>query len=404
VRLRPVFPLLSRSDVEDWLNRIVCEERSFSDYLQNSQFQAMHLRNLTLQQALLIQQEMRVKGGEALVPRHLMRLQPEESYTLLLLGTHRQYQEVIESLKRAPFHLPNIAEEMEVSLLRCSSPPPPLTVGPIRLDFSRGMYYMGVLNVTPDSFYDGGKYVEVEKAVERAEQMIEEGAHIIDIGGESTRPGADPVPAEIEMERVLPVIERLRRHTDHPISIDTYKARVAEAAVRAGANMVNDISGLTLDEAMLSTISSLKVPYVLNHIIKTPKTMMDDASYTDVLVNIYDFFEQQIQRLLQAGVREEDIVIDPGIGFGKSVYHILTLLHYLAYYRVFGRPILVGVSRKSFIGTIYGDYDEDRLVGSVAATVVARAHGAHIARTHDVKATRLAMRVAELLLRGKWKV
>lgn len=399
--MRPVFSLPSRGDVEEWLSRIACEEGSLSDYLQSSLFQAMHLRNLTLEQALLIQQEMRVKGGDALVPRHLMRLQSEEPYTLLLLGTHRQYQQVIESLKRAPFQLAKISEEMEASLLKCSSPPPPITVGSTRLDFSKGMYYMGILNVTPDSFYDGGRYVTVEKAVERAEQLIEEGADILDIGGESTRPGSKPVPAEVEMERVLPVIERLRRHTDHPISIDTYKARVADAAVRAGADMVNDISGSTLDEAMPDTLRSLNVPYVLNHIIGTPKTMMNDIQYTDVLVDIYDFFERQIQRLTQAGVREENIIIDPGIGFGKGLYHILTLLHYLRYYKVLGRPILVGVSRKSFIGTIYGDHNEDRLIGSVAATVLARAQGAHIARTHDVKATRLGMRVAEAILRGR---
>jgi dihydropteroate synthase len=259
---------------------------------------------------------------------------------------------------------------------------------------------MGIINVTPDSFYDGGKRLDPAEAVAHGMALVEAGADMIDIGGESTRPGARAVSAEEELKRVLPVIQELRRTVKVPISIDTYKAPVAQAALAEGADIVNDISALRFDPQMAVLVAAEKVPVVLMHMQGTPKTMQSEPHYEDVLREVQDFLAAQVRFAVEAGVRRENIIIDPGIGFGKTLDHNLTLLRDLPALAAMGQPLLVGASRKTFIGKILGVEADERLEGSLAAAIAAVFGGAHIIRVHDVKETRRAIRVANAIRFG----
>jgi dihydropteroate synthase len=254
---------------------------------------------------------------------------------------------------------------------------------------------MGVLNVTPDSFSDGGLHVDPDRAVAHALTMIEEGADFIDIGGESTRPGSDPVPAEEELRRVLPVIRELAKRTDAPLSIDTYKSEVAEAALDAGAVIVNDISAMTMDARMAEVVARRRASVVLMHMRGTPKTMQANPHYDDVVAEVKLFLRQQVEHAQRVGI--EQIIIDPGIGFGKTLEHNLTLMRELHAFNELGFPVLVGPSRKSFIGTILNLPVEKRLEGTAAAVAACVLRGAHIVRVHDVQAMKRVARVADAL-------
>ncbi len=244
---------------------------------------------------------------------------------------------------------------------------------------------MGILNVTPDSFFDGGKHHTMEGALDHALRMIEEGADIIDIGGESTRPYADPVPEEEELRRIVPVIEALRASSDILISVDTYKAGVADAALRAGADIINDISGLTYDDAMAQVVARNDAWVVIMHIKGTPRNMQVDPHYDDVVVEISEFLRLQMDHAVRAGVDPEKIIIDPGIGFGKRVEDNLRILKMLGEFKKLGRPVLIGTSMKSFIGKVAGLPIEERVEGTLASLAVALMNGADILRVHDVK-------------------
>jgi dihydropteroate synthase len=268
------------------------------------------------------------------------------------------------------------------------------------LAMGRRTVLMGIINVTPDSFYDGGRRLDAGTAVAEGISLVEAGANILDLGGESTRPGARPVSAQEELERVLPVIRGLRRATQVPISIDTYKARVAREALNEGADIINDISALRFDAEMAGLAAAEKVPVVLMHMQGTPRTMQTEPRYNDVLREVTVFLAERIQFAVEAGVAPEDIIVDPGIGFGKTVDHNLTLLRGLSVFASLGRPLLVGASRKAFLGKILGTEPDERLEGSLAAAVAAVIGGAHIVRVHDVKETYKAIRVADAIRAG----
>jgi len=263
------------------------------------------------------------------------------------------------------------------------------------LDMGRRTLLMGVLNVTPDSFSDGGKYIDAEAATAHGVELAREGADIIDIGGESTRPGARPVSAQEEKERVLPVIRGLRRALSIPLSIDTYKADVAQAALGEGADIVNDISALRFDPRMASLVAGEKVPVVLMHMQGTPQTMQQRPFYRDVLQEVKDFLLGRIRFALESGVSRDRIIIDPGLGFGKELEHNLALLGGLSALASLGCPLLVGPSRKAFIGKLLEAGPEDRLEGSLAAAVVAVLGGSNIIRMHDVREARRALRIVD---------
>jgi dihydropteroate synthase len=267
------------------------------------------------------------------------------------------------------------------------------------VDLSCRAQVMGILNVTPDSFSDGGCFDQVEKAMVHAREMIGQGALIIDIGGESTRPGAAEVLEAEEMQRTIPVIERLRREWDGLISIDTKKAGVAAAAIQAGANIVNDVSGLTADPEMISVCVKSDCGLVVMHMQGNPETMQTNPSYHEVVSEIRAFFEERLATLIAAGIERERICFDPGIGFGKTLEHNLTLLKHLDQLAPDGQPLLLGVSRKSFFAKLFdAELPSQRDAATAAATALARQQGVMLHRVHDVKGNLAALRVCEGVL------
>ena len=267
------------------------------------------------------------------------------------------------------------------------------------LDLSARSLIMGVLNVTPDSFSDGGEFFNTNKAIEQGQRMAAEGAHIIDVGGESTRPGAEAVSVDDELARVIPVVEKLRESTAAFISIDTSKAAVARAALNAGATIVNDVTGGRADPEMFALAAERKAALILMHMQGTPRTMQLAPRYDDVRREVANFFRQQYERALECGVDAIAIAFDPGIGFGKTVGHNLALLAHLERLRVHERPLVVGVSRKSSLGKMIGSNAmEDRLAPTIAFTALLRERGANVFRVHDVKENAAALRVTETLL------
>lgn len=258
---------------------------------------------------------------------------------------------------------------------------------------------MGVLNVTPDSFSDGGQWFDPGTAIGRGLALVEEGADLLDIGGESTRPGATPVEAEEELRRILPVIEGLRARSAVPISIDTMKARVAAAAMAAGADIINDISGLRHDPGMARVAAETKAGLVLMHLRGTPRTMQQQPEYTDVVADVRDRLTAAYHEAVDAGVHPEGLAFDPGIGFGKTLEHNLALLRALPEFQIHGRPVLLGVSRKSFLGRLLGQPDPlAREAPTTALTAWSRQHGVRILRVHAVKENAQALRMMEAIL------
>jgi dihydropteroate synthase len=259
---------------------------------------------------------------------------------------------------------------------------------------------MGIVNVTPDSFSDGAMFASADDAVAHGARLVDEGADLLDVGGESTRPGSDPIEADEELLRVVPVIEGLvKARPGTPLSVDTRKPEVAGAALDAGASVVNDIAG-GRNSALLETVSRTGAGVVLMHMLGEPRTMQDDPRYDDVVAEVHEFLRERIEAAVFAGIPEERICIDPGIGFGKTVDHNLALLRAVPALRMLGAAVMVGASRKGFIGTLTGVEDPAaRLEGSLAVAVLAAAHGADLVRVHDVEATVRALKVADAVVR-----
>lgn len=268
--------------------------------------------------------------------------------------------------------------------------------------FGRRTYIMGILNVTPDSFSDGGLYFDWEKAVAKAYEMVAAGADIIDIGGESTRPGADPLPLEEELRRVIPVLDRLVREVKVPLSVDTYKAEVARQALEHGATIINDISGLRADPDMARVVARFDCPVVVMHIKGTPKNMQDNPTYEDVIAEVKEYLQQGIELAVAAGLSREKVIVDPGIGFGKNLEHNLKILQCLEEFKTLGQPLLVGTSRKSFIGKILDLPVNERLLGTAATVALSIAKGVDIVRVHDVREMKQVVKVSDAIVRGQY--
>jgi dihydropteroate synthase len=264
------------------------------------------------------------------------------------------------------------------------------------LSFGQRTYVMGILNVTPDSFSDGGDWIDPDRAVRRARAMIREGADLVDVGGESTRPGAKPVSSEEEIRRVVPVIARLARERIL-VSIDSSKAAVAEAAIRAGAKILNDVTALRGDPAMGRLAAHAKVPVILMHMKGSPRTMQQNPKYRDVVEEILGFFREILRIALRVGISRDKIILDPGIGFGKSPKHNLEILRRLDEFRSLGRPLAIGTSRKSFIGRALGRRVDDRVSGTAATVAGAILRGADVVRVHDVREMSDVVRMTDLL-------
>lgn len=263
--------------------------------------------------------------------------------------------------------------------------------------FQDRTYIMGVVNVTPDSFSDGGLFFDPEKAFDRGLELEAEGADIIDIGGESSRPGAIPIEAEEEIRRVIPVIEKLSVRVKVPISVDTYKAEVARMAIDAGASMVNDISALRFDHNMVHVVREYKIPVVLMHMLGSPTDMQANPLYSNVVEDVYAFLKERVEFAERNDISRNHVIIDPGIGFGKKLEHNLSLIMHLDVFKDIGCTVLIGPSRKSFIGEILGRPIEDRIDGTAATVAIAIMNGANIVRVHDVRRMKNIVKMADAI-------
>lgn len=343
--------------------------------------------------ANLLKQEMLSLGGDAALDKRGLDCSTSTT-DALLMGTEKQFQKLSTKLEQYP-HLNSIGQSLGEILRNLSRAHYTLRCRKRTFGLGRQTLLMGVLNVTPDSFSDGGLFFDKEKAIAHGLKMVEEGADFIDIGGESTRPGSKPLELDEELRRVIPVIESLAKETDVPISIDTYKSTVARKAIEAGAQIINDISGLHLDPSLSEVAAKEDVPLVLMHIRGNPETMQKDVHYESLFSEIIQYLKDSIQRAESAGVDPEQIIVDPGIGFGKTVEDNLLILKNLKEFKVLGKPLLLGTSRKTFIGKILNAGVTERLEGTLASIVVGVLNGAHIIRCHDVLQTKKAIAIAD---------
>ena len=360
---------------------------------------ALKVKDVKPRAADILKQEMLSRMGDVVTSRDLL-IQMEGTTDVIILGTEKSIRSLTEKIRVQPFGLKMLSEDITayLSLLNENKQQKTITIGNKVFDFDNlecGALVMGILNVTPDSFFDGGLYNQKEKAFKRAEEIVKEGADIIDAGGLSSRPGSEPASIDEELQRVIPVIEHIKDNYDILISVDTYRSGVAVEAVKAGACIINDISGLVMDEKIISVAADLKVSLVIMHMQGTPLTMQESPCYGDVVDEIYDFLYSQSLAAIAAGVESNRIIIDPGIGFGKKLEHNIKILAKLKDFTNMGFPVMAGASRKSFIGSLLGGLPAaERLYGSIAAAVCAFMNGAAILRVHDVKQTVEALKIA----------
>lgn len=315
-----------------------------------------------------------------------------EEGTLLLVGAWSELRTCAEEISQLAHPVKALGHEI-LRQLPLLFPPPyrGLDYPGGTLDFSTKTAVMGILNVTPDSFYDGGRYLDPQAALDRALQMVAEGADIIDIGGQSSRPGSDPVSEAEEAHRVLPVVQAVAQFVPTIISVDTYRADIARAALDAGAHLINDISALRFDPNMLGLVAERQASLILMHMKGSPRNMQLNPTYDAVIDEVYNFLQDRLQTAQAGGMAQERLLIDPGIGFGKGAQHNLEILRKLHHFHTLGQPIVIGTSRKSFIGRILGTDVDERLEGTAATVAVAIAQGASVIRVHDVQAmTRVA--------------
>jgi len=359
---------------------------------------AVKLKRIRPPAANIIKQEMLSFGGEAANAYGAIN-HTVAATDILIFGTLKQFDLLIQKLKQHQFGLPRLAEEIATTLKNYDTLPKPMKIGNRKFEFGKRTYIMGILNVTSDSFSDGGKYFKLEQAIEQAKRLWEEGANIIDIGGESTRPGARPVSAAEEKKRILPVIERLTRETKILISVDTTKAEVAEAALSRGAQMVNDISGLHFDRRMAKVVAKFKVPVCIMHIKGRPRKMQANPAYSDLMLEILDYLGEGLEIAKKSGILPEQILVDPGIGFGKTIDHNLEIIRRLKELKILGRPIMMGTSRKSFIGKTLGLPVEERGAGTAASVAVSIMNGADFIRVHDVRQMARVAKMTDAIIR-----
>ncbi len=390
----------SEAEARERLAATGCTPEGLAKMALKLRHYAIKLEGVSSPAANILKQEMLSLGGEAAIQREAL-VEPKAKGNVILMGTVRQLRELSRKLKPQPFGLKALAEDLPQLLknLEQTEFVIPLRKGDLVLK-DRPLL-MGIVNVTPDSFYDGGKFAETGAAIKQALKLAADGADILDLGGESTRPGSDPVPIEEELKRVIPVIEAITEKISVPISIDTRKSEVARKALAAGAAMVNDVSALGFDPELAAVAAEAKAPLILMHIQGTPKDMQQDPHYDDLFGEIIAFLRERIERAKAAGLSEELILVDPGIGFGKTVAHNLELIRDLWRLRSLGRPIVLGHSNKSFIGKVLNVEKDDRAEGTAAAAVAGVLAGAHILRVHDVAYCRRFVEMAGAIRAGK---
>ncbi len=355
------------------------------------------VEDLQIKAALILKQDMLSIGGEVALPRDVMNLKDEKT-TAILMATKKQYEKLIDKIKEQPFGLKQLSEKLTSILTNIEKQHNSIKAGNFTLNLSKPLI-LGIINVTPDSFSDGNEHFSTEKAVEHAKKLIQEGANIIDIGGESTRPGSESITIEEELNRVLPVIQKLvQDNINIPISIDTYKPEVADKCLQAGASILNDITALQ-NENMREIAKKHNCPVVIMHMQGTPKDMQTNPEYNDVVDDIINFLSRQIKTAEEAGIN--NLILDPGIGFGKTVQDNLDILKRLNEFKILGKPVLIGLSRKAFIGKVNNSEVDNRLEGTLAANTIALQNGANIIRVHDVKEHKKALEIFNAIQYGE---
>ncbi|MDH7573348.1 MAG: dihydropteroate synthase [Clostridia bacterium] len=384
--------LANRTEAETALRSIGVEEAGVAIMAPKAVHRVIKVENIPLRAAHILKQEMLSLGGEAAVSREVMALTADKS-EVILMGTLRQFERLTEKLRHQYFGLPSLAEQLSALLRHAEG-------RPVRLLDCRGRrlvvgertLVMGILNVTPDSFSDGGRYLDPGKALARAQEMVAEGADLIDVGGVSTRPGHTPVPAEEEWRRLAPVLGRLAETVEAPISVDTWRAEVARRALETGAHLINDQWGLQADPDLARVAARYGAPVILMH-------NQEHREYRDLMGDILRFLRRGIEIAERSGLTRDRLIADPGIGFGKDTEQNLEVLHRLPELRSLGLPILIGTSRKSVIGNTLGLPVEERLEGTAATVALGIAFGADIIRVHDVKAMVRVARMTDAVVR-----
>jgi len=357
-------------------------------------YRTVRVTGLGIREVNVLKEELTSRGGDVAVSEDLFQWMKENG-GCLLMGTLSEFERMLPSLKSGETGLRELAESIEAALRNHDTLVPPCHP---RLRLDQAPLLMGVLNLTPDSFSDGGMHKDLDSAVMAGLEMVARGAALVDVGGESTRPGSEPVYEQDEIQRVMPVVQALARSLPGRISIDTYKARVAADALAAGAFMVNDISALRMDRDMVAVVRDAGCPVVLMHMQGRPRDMQEDPAYSDVVEEVYAFFLERLNWAVDMGLSEENLLIDPGIGFGKTKDHNLALLRNLEAFRSLGRPIVVGTSRKRFIGEILGlDDPQQRDTATAATTSLAVMSGAHVLRVHEIEGNREAAIMARAI-------
>ncbi len=379
-------------EARDEIARIGSEESGIKLMTGKAVFYALKVESIPGIAANILKQEMLSKGGDAAIARGAL-VQPHDPTDVLIMGTVKQYKHLAAKLKMQPFGLAKLAEAILAVIKNLQGfAPYDLKCGPYALPLGRRTLVMGILNVTPDSFTDGGKFYALDSAIEQAKLMVADGADIIDVGGESTRPNSTPLEEEEELRRVLPVVEKLAREISVPISVDTYKASVARQAVDKGAVIVNDVWGLRKDPDMAGTVAGLGVPYIMMH-------NRQGTEYRDLMGDMLAFFREGIAMAEAAGISPENLILDPGIGFGKTYEHNLEVMHRLGELRSLGKPILLGTSRKSMIGNTLNLPVTERVEGTAATVALGIAYGADIVRVHDVKEMSRVAKMTDAMVR-----
>jgi len=362
---------------------------------------SIKVRGISPPAANILKQEMLARGGD--VATSWETIKGNGKYTdIIIQGTAGAIESLIGKIKSQPFGLKELSGDLKICMESLDNNPKnnQIEIGGRKFKPGEKTLVMGVLNVTPDSFYDGGFYFEKEKAYKKAEIIINEGADIIDVGGMSTRPGSSPVSIEEEINRIIPVIKYIKENYNILISADTCRPEVAKKAIEEGAGIINDVSGLAMGKAMAEVIVKSGVSLVIMHMKGTPENMQDNPQYDNVVDEIYDYLEERANEAIEYGIKQGKIIVDPGIGFGKKLEHNLEILNKISEFKMLGYPVMVGASRKSFIGNILDLPVSERLEGSIAAAVYSIISGVDILRVHDARATVRAAAVVKRIKEG----
>jgi dihydropteroate synthase len=394
---------LKDKEIEKYLDKLNVHPIGISIMKDKMTLKLIKVEEIDSRGANILKQECLSLGGDCAIPHDAYQLK-KENFECIIIGTISMYKKLIPKLKLQPFGLKILGEELEKVLF--SEKITKTKIGNKIFEWGKRTYVMGIINITPDSFSEDGLYGEnyIDNAIGLATLMVEWGVDIVDIGGESTRPNSEPVPYEEERKRVIPVLKRLIKEIDVPISVDTYKPEIAKEALHIGAHMINDVMALRYDKEMVEIVSKYNVPVVLMHSIdgrggKPPH----ENYYKDVVLDIIDYFKERINFSIENGVKRENIILDPGIGFGKGLKENLEIIKNINVFKNLGYPILIGPSRKSFIGEILSLPTYERVEGTIAASLKAVENGVDILRVHDVKEVKRALKVYDLLTRSDYE-